>query len=113
MADSQRGTGKDNYDEVVKGAGRGGSTPSTPNRGDEDVHSPVTSPTYGSSPSMAGGAGSDLNPGFEGDMAGDSGVLSPRIMEGNVEYEFPGSDQGNLEHTGAEVRGAKGSQPKY
>lgn len=100
----------DNSKEVEKGPGRGGGGGGTANSGGgEDTLSPVGSDYLygGSKPSMAGAAGSETSPGFEGERAGDSGVLSPRIMEGGVEFEWPGSDQGSLEHRGPEVRGTK------
>lgn len=39
-------------------------------------------------------------------MTDSGGVTETRIMETGMDYEFPGSSQGNLEHTGPTVKGA-------
>jgi hypothetical protein len=52
-------------------------------------------------PDMSGSGGSSLAPDFEGSVPGDSGVISPRIMDDSIAYEYPGANQGNLEPTGS------------
>lgn len=39
-------------------------------------------------------------------MSDAGGVIDTRIMEDGIEYDWPGSGQGNLEPTGPRVRGA-------
>lgn len=39
-------------------------------------------------------------------MTQSPGEITTRIMEEGIDYTFPGSDQGNLEHTGPAVKGA-------
>jgi len=38
-------------------------------------------------------------------MTQSPGEITTRIMEEGIDYTFPGSDQGNLEHTGPTVKG--------
>lgn len=98
-------TGTSNLDDVTRGAGGKSSAYSNANSGGDDVHSVGYKP---GSPSMAGSAGSELNPGFEGDVAESGGGPFPtRIMEGGVEYDWPGSGQGSLEKLkGGGIKGA-------
>lgn len=58
-------------------------------------------------PDMTGSGGTSLAPDFEGSVPGDSGVISPRIMDDSIDYTYPSVDQGNLEPTGSGA--AKGS----
>jgi hypothetical protein len=87
-----------NYDDVAQGGG-GSSSGGSPNAnsGGEDVHTTAYTP---GKPSMAGSSGSELNPGFEGDVAESGGMLSTRVMEGGVDFTWPGDAQGNLEPVG-------------
>lgn len=58
-------------------------------------------------PGMGNPGGTELSPDFEGKIPGDSDVLSSRIMDDSIAYEYPSTDQGNLEPTGSGA--AKGS----